>query len=69
MKRQMARVDSDERNNTNNQQDDIPPELDTRYRVVYLAAQRTKQLKQGAAPRINIDPRRQAKAHCVRRTD
>lgn len=54
----MTRVDSNGGNNTNNQQDDIPPELDTRYRLVYLTAQRTKQLQRGAALRINVDPLR-----------
>ena len=32
------------------------PEIDSRYRLIILAAQRSKQLQRGARPRIGIDP-------------
>ena len=32
-----------------------PPEIDSKYRLIILAAQRSKQLQRGARPRIEID--------------
>jgi len=32
------------------------PEIDSRYRLIILAAQRSKQLQRGARPRLGIDP-------------
>src|SRR5258708_38937694 len=32
------------------------PEIDSKYRLIILAAQRSKQLQRGARPRIEIDP-------------
>lgn len=32
------------------------PEIDSKYRLIILAAKRSKQLKRGARPRIEIDP-------------
>ena len=32
------------------------PEIDSTYRLIILAAQRSKQLQRGARPRIGIDP-------------
>ena len=32
------------------------PEVDSKYRLIILAAKRSKQLQRGAAPRIEIDP-------------
>lgn len=32
-----------------------PPELDSKYRLIIVAAQRSKQLQRGAKPRIDID--------------
>jgi len=32
------------------------PEIDSKYRLIILAAQRSKQLQRGARPRIGIDP-------------
>jgi len=36
--------------------DEDPLRIDSKYRLILLAAQRAKQLKRGAVPRINIDP-------------
>jgi DNA-directed RNA polymerase subunit omega len=32
-----------------------PPEIDSKYRLIILAAKRSKQLQHGARPRIEID--------------
>ncbi|MGI9167037.1 MAG: DNA-directed RNA polymerase subunit omega [Pyrinomonadaceae bacterium] len=32
------------------------PEVDSKYRLIILAAKRSKQLQRGARPRIEIDP-------------
>ena len=32
------------------------PEIDAKYRLIILAAKRSKQLQRGARPRIDIDP-------------
>jgi DNA-directed RNA polymerase subunit omega len=34
------------------------PEVDSKYRLIILAAKRSKQLQRGAAPRIEIDPQK-----------
>ena len=33
-----------------------PAEIDSKYRLIILAAKRSKQLQRGARPRIDIDP-------------
>ena len=33
-----------------------PAEIDSKYRLIILAAKRSKQLQRGARPRIEIDP-------------
>ncbi|MER3429467.1 MAG: DNA-directed RNA polymerase subunit omega [Blastocatellia bacterium] len=35
-----------------------PPPIDSKYRLILLAAQRTKQLQRGALPRVKMDPRK-----------
>jgi DNA-directed RNA polymerase subunit omega len=35
-----------------------PPEIDSKYRMIILAAQRSKQLQRGATPRVDADPRK-----------
>jgi DNA-directed RNA polymerase subunit omega len=35
---------------------DSTPEIDSKYRLIILAAKRSKQLQRGARPRIDIDP-------------
>ena len=34
------------------------PEVDSKYRLIILAAKRSKQLQRGANPRIDIDPQK-----------
>ncbi len=38
--------------------ENIIPEIDSKYRMILLAAQRSKQLQRGANPRINADARK-----------
>ena len=35
-----------------------PPEIDSKYRMIILAAQRSKQLQRGAIPRVDLDLRK-----------
>ncbi len=35
-----------------------PPEIDSKYRMILLAAQRSKQLQRGAESRVDIDIRK-----------
>ncbi|MBV9959563.1 MAG: DNA-directed RNA polymerase subunit omega [Acidobacteria bacterium] len=34
------------------------PQIDSKYRLIILAAKRSKQLQRGARPRIDIDPQK-----------
>ena len=34
------------------------PEMDSKYRLIIVAAKRSKQLQRGARPRIDIDPQK-----------
>ena len=34
------------------------PEIDSKYRLIIVAAKRSKQLQRGAQPRIEIDPQK-----------
>jgi DNA-directed RNA polymerase subunit omega len=36
----------------------VTPEIDSKYRLILLAAQRSKQLQKGANPRVTADPRK-----------
>ena len=35
-----------------------PPEIESEYRMIILAAQRSKQLQRGAIPRVDLDLRK-----------
>ncbi len=35
-----------------------PPDIDSKYRLIILAAQRSKQLQRGATPRVELDNQR-----------
>lgn len=43
-----------------NEVDEIinPPDIDSKYRMIILAAQRSKQLQRGALSRVDIDTRK-----------
>jgi DNA-directed RNA polymerase subunit omega len=34
----------------------VQPDMDSKYRLIIVAAKRSKQLQRGARPRIDIDP-------------
>ncbi len=36
----------------------VIPEIDSKYRMIILAAQRAKQLQRGADARVDLDPRK-----------
>lgn len=42
----------------NIEEEKITPEIDSKYRMILLAAQRSKQLQRGANPRVNADIRK-----------
>ena len=45
---------------TENEVEEIidPPDIDSKYRMIILAAQRSKQLQRGAVSRVDIDTRK-----------
>lgn len=47
-------IENEENNNGTNE----IPEIDSKYRLILIAAQRSKQLQKGATPRIDVDPRK-----------
>lgn len=49
---------TDIENEDNNNETNEIPEIDSKYRLILIAAQRSKQLQKGATPRIDVDPRK-----------
>ena len=43
---------------TENAETRQPHEIDSKYRMILLAAQRSKQLQRGANPRVSADPKK-----------
>jgi DNA-directed RNA polymerase subunit omega len=41
-----------------NEEPRVNPVIDSKYRMIILAAQRSKQLQRGANPRVDMDPRK-----------
>ena len=41
-----------------NEQEHVNPTLDSKYRLILVAAQRSKQLQRGAHPRVEMDSQR-----------
>jgi DNA-directed RNA polymerase subunit omega len=41
-----------------NEQETESPEIDSKYRLILVAAQRSKQLQRGARPRVEMDTQR-----------
>jgi DNA-directed RNA polymerase omega subunit len=41
-----------------NAEESDSPEMDSKYRLIIVAAKRSKQLQRGARPRIEIDPQK-----------
>jgi DNA-directed RNA polymerase subunit omega len=50
--------DTDEQTEITDEKKSIP-EIDSKYRMIILAAQRSKQLQRGATPRVDADMRKQ----------
>jgi DNA-directed RNA polymerase subunit omega len=54
-------LDNNEENNETGENAEgakVIPEIDSKYRLILLAAQRSKQLQKGATPRVGADPRK-----------
>ena len=56
----MANKNEEIREETDQAEEDLidPPEIDSKYRMIILAAQRSKQLQRGANSRTDIDIRK-----------
>ena len=50
----MAKTEKE--NLTEAEEESNHPEMDSKYRLIIVAAKRSKQLQRGARPRIEIDP-------------
>ncbi len=50
----MAKTENE--NLTEAEEESTNPEMDSKYRLIIVAAKRSKQLQRGARPRIEIDP-------------
>ncbi len=50
----MAKTENE--NLTEAEEENNSPEMDSKYRLIIVAAKRSKQLQRGARPRIEIDP-------------
>jgi len=50
----MAKTENE--NLTGAEEESTNPEMDSKYRLIIVAAKRSKQLQRGARPRIEIDP-------------
>ena len=61
MRRPEIMADKNEENGAELEQEEAvidPPEIDSKYRMIILAAQRSKQLQRGANSRTDIDVRK-----------
>ncbi|HZI18384.1 MAG TPA: DNA-directed RNA polymerase subunit omega [Pyrinomonadaceae bacterium] len=45
-------------NEQGQEQEQAVPEIDSKYRMIIVAAQRSKQLQKGARPRVELDTQR-----------
>lgn len=52
----MAKTENENLNNV--EEENNSPEMDSKYRLIIVAAKRSKQLQRGARPRIEIDPQK-----------
>jgi DNA-directed RNA polymerase subunit omega len=50
-----ATTKTEEQNEQEQEQEQETPELDSKYRLILVAAQRSKQLQRGARPRVEMD--------------
>jgi DNA-directed RNA polymerase subunit omega len=54
-KRDMAKPADVTTTEEQNEQEHVNPTLDSKYRLILIAAQRSKQLQRGARPRVEMD--------------
>jgi DNA-directed RNA polymerase omega subunit len=54
----MAQEPAEALENEENEDTGAPPPIDSKYRLILLAAQRSKQLQRGALPRVDVDTRK-----------
>jgi DNA-directed RNA polymerase subunit omega len=54
----MAKVKEEEVEVEELAEEAVQPEMDSKYRLIIVAAKRSKQLQRGARPRIDIDPQK-----------
>lgn len=54
----MAQETAEALENEQTDEMEAPPEIDSKYRLILLAAQRSKQLQRGALPRVDVDTRK-----------
>ena len=54
----MAQETAEALENEQTEETGTPPEIDSKYRLILLAAQRSKQLQRGALPRVEVDTRK-----------
>jgi len=54
----MAQQTAEALENEQTDEMEAPPEIDSKYRLILLAAQRSKQLQRGALPRVDVDTRK-----------
>jgi len=52
----MAKTETE--NLSSAEEESTQPEMDSKYRLIIVAAKRSKQLQRGARPRIDIDPQK-----------
>lgn len=52
----MAKTENENLNTV--EEESTSPEMDSKYRLIIVAAKRSKQLQRGARPRIDIDPQK-----------
>jgi len=58
-KEEMSKVaESMNAENSSENQEERQPEMDSKYRLIIVAAQRSKQLQRGARPRVEMDTQR-----------
>lgn len=58
MAEQMIEETEETTDNLENGAAKTQPHIDSKYRMIILAAQRSKQLQRGATPRVEADPRK-----------
>ena len=56
--RDMAKPADATKTEEQNEQEHVNPNLDSKYRLILVAAQRSKQLQKGARPRVEMDSQR-----------